>query len=140
MEHKYIDLSLPSGTLWADENEEGYFDFDNANDTFGSNLPSKDDWEELLSNTWHRWDDEHGGMWFVSKKDSQQEIFLPAAGYRRLGASYMSNVLTGGYYWSSTYSSSDNAYYVYFHAGYLYPPYYTYRNFGYSVRLIKHNK
>lgn len=28
MGKEYVDMGLPSGTLWASENEEGYFTFD----------------------------------------------------------------------------------------------------------------
>ena len=60
-------------------------------------------------------------------------VFLPAAGYRN-GAS-MYSVGTGGYYWSSTYDSSNGAYFVFFISGYLDPLYNYYRDFGLSVRL-----
>ncbi len=36
---EYIDLGLPSGTLWATENEEGYFTFDEAVEKYGDSLP-----------------------------------------------------------------------------------------------------
>ena len=62
-------------------------------------------------------------------------VFLPAAG-GRLGMS-MSNVGTGGYYWSSSYYSSTNACYMGFLSGYLFPSTSTYRFSGRSVRLVQ---
>lgn len=49
-EPEYIDLGLPSGTLWADCNEEGDYDFDTAVETFGGNLPKLWQWCELWEN------------------------------------------------------------------------------------------
>jgi len=62
-------------------------------------------------------------------------VFLPAAGNRYDTSMY--NVGTYGYYWSSTCSSSSNAYYEGFNSG-GHSPLNSYdRNGGRSVRLIK---
>ena len=61
-------------------------------------------------------------------------VFLPAAGYRRLGTS-VNNVGSYGYYWSSTYNGSNDAYYLLFYSGIVNPQYYNYRYYGFSVRL-----
>ena len=39
---EYIDLGLPSGTLWADCNEEGFYYFDEAVEKYGYRLPTYD--------------------------------------------------------------------------------------------------
>lgn len=41
MEKEYVDMGLPSGTLWASENEKGYFNFDEAID--GKEVNTHDD-------------------------------------------------------------------------------------------------
>ena len=43
----YVDLGLPSGTLWRVENESGEYEYDAAVKTFGNFLPSKEQWEEM---------------------------------------------------------------------------------------------
>ena len=62
-------------------------------------------------------------------------VFLPAAGYRSQAAVYSAGSI--GYYWSSTPSSADNAYSVYFNSGNLYPAYNSNRSYGSSVRLVR---
>ena len=44
----WVDMGLPSGTLWASEPEDGYFTYTEAVEQFGRNLPTKWQWEELL--------------------------------------------------------------------------------------------
>ena len=61
-------------------------------------------------------------------------VFLPAAGYR-VGTG-VSAVGAYGSYWSSSYGSSSNAYYVDFHSGDLYRSSIG-RSFGSSVRLVR---
>ena len=46
----YIDLGLPSGTLWKCENEAGLYENVDAVAKFGDNLPTKDQYEELANN------------------------------------------------------------------------------------------
>ena len=61
--------------------------------------------------------------------------FLPAAGYR-----YGTSVHNGGSYgnyWSATYSSSNNAYYLDFYSGNVNPSNYNYRCYGRAVRLVR---
>ena len=62
-------------------------------------------------------------------------VFLPAAGDR--GGSSVGGAGSGGYYWSSSYSSSYSARNVYFSSGYLYTDYGNYRSSGFSVRLVR---
>lgn len=76
---EYIDLGLPSGNLWAAENEEGYYTFDEAVAKFWDNLPTKEDFEELVAHCWKRWDDERKGMEFMG--DNGKKLFLPVQGY-----------------------------------------------------------
>ena len=43
----YVDLGLPSGTLWGTTNEDGLYDYDSAVKKFGSKLPMKEQLVEL---------------------------------------------------------------------------------------------
>ena len=58
---EFVDLGLPSGTLWATDYEvEGtelvYLPYENAKSL---NLPTKEQWEELISNC--KWEYDHAG-------------------------------------------------------------------------------
>lgn len=50
----YVDLGLPSGTLWKKTNEDAYYYPNTAERSFGSSLPTKEQWEELFTYcTWN---------------------------------------------------------------------------------------
>lgn len=137
--YTFIDLGLPSGKLWATENvkdengDENHFTFDEAVETFGENLPSKEDWKELFDNCKYRWDRKHKGYDITGPNGNT--IFLPAAGYRK-GVS-MDFVGSVGYYWTSSAFDENSAYRVCFLTSYLYPQNFNYRYFGFSVRLVQ---
>ena len=44
---EYVDLGLPSGTMWAESNEEGYFDYEDAVAKYGDSLPTRNQLKEL---------------------------------------------------------------------------------------------
>lgn len=71
-----------------------------------------------------------------AQMEANGAVFLPAAGYRRYGTSF-EYVGSYGNYWSSSYYSSDNAYFVYFYSGDLYPQNNYYRYNGSTVRLVR---
>lgn len=54
---EYADLGLPSGTLWAESNEEGYYTFDEAVEKYGNSLPTREQLEELKSHCQWEWND-----------------------------------------------------------------------------------
>ena len=84
------------------------------------------------------WGENNGvnGMWFVAKNGNA--VFLPTAGYR-LGSD-VDYVGSRGYYWSSSASGSDNAYYVRFYFNHVEPDKIANRYGGFSVRLITESK
>lgn len=107
MNQQFIDLGLPSGTLWAAENEDGYFTFDEAVEKFGNSLPTKEQFEELIEHTDKYWDLQKKGMWFVSKKNGGK-IFMPASGYRYGADTY--DLCYSGHYYSASPFYENNAY------------------------------
>lgn len=129
---KWVDLGLPSGRLWAAENEADFYDFDNAVETFGKELPTKEAWGELFDKCASEWDDEKKG--YLLTGPNGNTIFLPAAGCRSGTSVYFAGL--GGHYWSSSPSSTaTTAYGVGFFAGGVRPQGYSYRFYGFSVRL-----
>ena len=133
--HWFVDLGLPSGLLWAETNvgATNSYDFGNyylSGEATGAarswssscSLPTKDNFEELISNCSWTWVTENGvnGYKVTGKKDGYtgNSIFLPAAGY---GEYYMDfDMSTGGivykypaydenqkgYYWSTSTAQS----------------------------------
>lgn len=70
-----------------------------------------------------------------SKMEAAGAVFLPCAGYR-LGTT-VNYVGTYGYYWSSSYFSSSNAYYFNFSSSNVNPSNFSSRYGGLSVRLVQ---
>lgn len=128
----YVDLGLPSGTLWKDQNEAGgFYSYDQAMAKFGSSLPTKEQLEELKNSCRWTWN----GNGYKVEGPSGESIVLPAAGYR-LCAGSVGSVGSYGYYWSSTPNGSEDAWYLYFRSG-LVGMNYGSRCDGLSVRLVR---
>ena len=133
---KYIDLGLPSGTLWADrnvgaQNPEEYGDHLDFDEAQKHNSPTEEQITELL-NLKSEWTTLNGvkGRRFYGKNGNS--IFLPAGGYDRRGAELF------GYYWSSTQYpyNSYYAYSLYFYSSSASINNYN-RYYGQSVRPVK---
>jgi hypothetical protein len=128
----YVDLGLPSGTLWKAENEDcGLIKYDQAVNFYGSNLPTQEQWEELKDNCLWTWT----GNGYKVKGKSGESIFLPAAGWRGCGGALYS-VGSNGNYWSSTPNGSEYAGYLSFVPGGVGVGGGV-RCQGFSVRLVK---
>ncbi len=94
----YVDLDLPSGTLWKNVNEKGiFYTYDEAVSRFGDKLPTREQWEELTSYCQWEW---NGNGYKITGPNSKS-ITLPAAGFRNCSGS-VNFVGSIGYYWSST--------------------------------------
>jgi hypothetical protein len=107
----FVDLGLPSGTKWKTVNEHGRLTFDEAISLYGENIPTKEQFQELI--TYCVWTPIEGG--YTIKGPSGNSIMLPQNSYnlhpikgRCIGEGY-----TTGYYWSSTLSDSGNAWFLY---------------------------
>ena len=130
----YIDLGLPSGTLWKNANEGGkyaYYTYDEAVSRFGNKLPTKQQLEELTNKCTWTWT----GSGYKVIGPNGNSIYLPAAG-GRLCDGGVSGVGTGGDYWSSTPNDSGLAWCIDFNSSEFYMNYH-YRCYGFSVRLVQ---
>lgn len=129
----YVDLGLPSGTLWKKDNEAGgFYTYDQAIAKFGNSLPTKEQWEELISSC--RWTWTGSGYRVVSPNG--QSIVLPAAGCRDCYGS-VNYVGSYGYYWSSTPDGSDLAWRLIFSSSGVRMQQGIGRCAGQSVRLVR---
>lgn len=149
--HEYVDLGLPSGTLWATCNvgankpeEYGdYFAWDEGKTAAvqwgkGWGMPSKEQWKELKGNTKSTWTTRNGvkGRLFTSKKNGQS-LFLPSAGFR--WNDELDYAGSNGYYWSSSlYTDNPNLACGFDFGSYdTYVGSYYYRYGGLSVRAVR---
>lgn len=94
----WVDLGLSSGLLWKDKNEPGQYTYIKAVDTFGENLPTREQFQELINECQflriNRGDYKvtgPNGNSIVLPAEGQDPLFL---GIGRKGAD--------GIYWSST--------------------------------------
>ena len=127
----YIDLGLPSGTLWKATNESGYYDYENAVNKYGTSLPTKEQLEELKDYCTWKWT-ENG---YKVSGVNGNFIVLPAAGYQNCGGNE-NGLWVSGDYWSSTPKGRVTVWYLVFNSdrvGMLYGS----SCFGRSVRLVK---
>ena len=128
----YVDLGLPSGTLWKSKNEKGvYKTYDEAMEQFKGKLPTREHWEELKGMC--DWELEDKGYKVTGPNGNS--IFLPAAGHRGCDGS-VEKVGSCGYYWSSTSKGSEFAWDLYFSSSGVYVDW-SPRCFGESVRLVQ---
>lgn len=137
----YVDLGLPSGTLWANENvknrkkEDKFLSFDEALEDFEDKLPTREDWKELIEYSRCKWNAQRKGYDITGPNGNS--IFLPASeiiiGDMRLGER------DTGRYWSGTPDEDDdtNAFYLFFGPYGIDPANYGFRHRKFTIRLCK---
>lgn len=117
VEQDYVDLGLPSGTLWKATNESDFYNYDSAVNKYGEKLPSQEQWCELKDYCKWTWN----GSGYKVSGDNGKFIVLPGA-----GCYYPSGLFSDdscGYYWSSTPDDKSEDGYVWglnFHSGSMY--------------------
>lgn len=99
-------------------------------------LPRKTEFQELYDNCDSEWIAQDGmnGRRFTSRANGNS-IFFPAAGY--YDGTTLDGRGSGGFYWSSSFYSATNAYYLYFDSTGVNPQYYYYRRLGFTVRAVQ---
>ena len=101
----YVDLGLPSGTLWKQQNESGFYTYDEAVIIFGNQLPERHHFVELQNECTWIWMDDYG---YKVVGPNGNSITLPAVGWRYYFGDVF-HVGTSGGYWSFTPGDSDYA-------------------------------
>ena len=101
-------------------------------------MPTDDDWQELFEYCDDTWTENYNGTGvagciFTSKVNGSS-VFFPAAGYCYYSSVY--NVGTDGDYWSASWATLLNAWFVSFHSGGVGVNHY-YKWCGHSVRGVR---
>lgn len=104
---EYIDLGLPSGTLWRDMNEKDgdvtFFTYQEAISKYGEELPTKSQFEELVTSCTWKWKDKYCKVIGPNGK----YIILPALGGfgcdEYANSNYYADI--DGDFWTSTQAS-----------------------------------
>lgn len=91
----YVDLGLPSGTLWKATNESGFYSRDAAVNQFNVQLPTQRRWAELKLNCTWTWT----GSGYKVTGSNGNSIILPASGYSDC-KNNVSDVGSFGDYWA----------------------------------------
>ena len=134
-EFTYVDLGLPSGRLWASENAEGYYTFDDAREKFGELVPKPEAFVELWKECQWLWDVKGRRMVVVGPNNNT--IFLPASGFRHCACSDLDYIGNEGRYWSCAPFTQGLARYLYFCSDGIFPSDVELPWFGFSVRLCR---
>lgn len=134
---EYVDLGLPSGTLWNDVNEGKNFrcSYSDAVVKFEENLPTKEQFEELVYLCKWLWT----GKGYKVEGLNGNCIYIPAAGFRDCDG-YVLNSGMYGFYWSSSLYDINRVYYLYFDVDKVkvyYGRYDGHQTCGRSIRLVK---
>jgi hypothetical protein len=111
MAQDYVDLGLPSGTLWKRQNESGFYTYEEAINRFGNKLPERHHFVELKNECTWIWMEDYG---YKVVGPNGNSITFPATGYRNCVGG-VDLVGTGGYYWSSTPDDKDYACFLFFY-------------------------
>lgn len=145
MKQEFIDLGLPSGTLWAKHNvqigSKKHFTHDEAikiAKDIHLSLPTDDDFRELMYECKWKWTTLFGKVTgYKITGPNGKSIFLSITGC------FDGSILKGsgayGYYWSTTYCSSFYAYLLNFSSNIKFIDYGN-KSYGFSIRLIKHKR
>lgn len=105
----YVDLGLPSGTLWKNVNEGGdnaHYTYDEAVSRFGNKLPTKQQLQELINKCTWKFIFQNGRYLCKVTGPNGKSIFLQGVGSINCNSN---SGLPGGHYWSSTPYDSDFA-------------------------------
>jgi len=129
----YVDLGLPSGTLWKTFNATSFYTYEEAVSQFGTRLPTKEQWQELKAECQWQWT----GSGYKITGNNGNTMTLPASGGRDCDGIENDWCRVGfGYYWSSTPNGSEEAWYLHFDSSSVYMDSYS-RCRMYSVRLVQ---
>ena len=129
--------STPGNSVQTNIGASSGYDMARANMGGSWRLPTKEEVQELYDGCTWTWTTSGGiNGYRVTSKTNGNSIFIPAVGY------YHGTTLSGegsnGYYWSSSFYSATNAYFLYFNSSNVIPQNSNgSRYYGFSVRAVQ---
>lgn len=102
----WVDLGLPSGTLWKSKDESGYYSHKAAINLYENDLPTKKQYEELIKYCERIWID--NDCKFVGPNG--KSIIMYTKGTRHSDGVFLRRM--AGFYWSSTPVDSERAWFL----------------------------
>ena len=138
IKNELVDLGLPSGNLWKNINEDGYFTYNDAVEKFKDNLPTIVDFAELVHYCQWKWSSKLKGMVVIGPNKNQ--IIFPVVGFYDYDIKSPCDVGSYGGYLSESYESNNSnlAYGLHIYPRDVALASYDRCNYGYSVRYVKH--
>lgn len=106
VEQQYVDLGLPSGTLWKKKNEKDLYEYQDAVSLFENQIPTKKQWEELMNHC--QWQLTNNGYRVVGPNGNS--IDLAEEGFVMCDQTEKLSVGGLGIYISSTSSDEEEFY------------------------------
>ena len=106
LKQQYVDLGLPSGTLWKKWNENELYEYQDAVNQFGNQIPTKSQWEELMNLC--QWQVTNNGYRVVGPNGNS--IDLVEDGFIMCDQTEKLSVGGLGFYTSSTSSDEEEFY------------------------------
>lgn len=132
---KYINLGLPSGTRWANRNENGFHTHPDAVKKTHGRLPTTENWEELQHHCTWTWDARR--QLYTVTGPNGRHITLPACGFICCAGPCHAGE---GHYWTAEEHDSSTAHNLFFNANRMLPDDTSYKILGMSIRTVKQAK
>lgn len=105
----YIDLGLPSGTLWKEENEDDqFYSYEAIVAKYGNALPTKEQFDELRQLCTWTWI----GFGYKVVGPNGAVLIMPSSGYQHCDGTIHYEGAYGNY-WSQTLEKENNAWFLY---------------------------
>lgn len=105
----YIDLGLPSGTLWKEENEDDqFYSFEAIVAKYGNALPTKEQFDELRQLCTWTWI----GFGYKVVGPNGAVLIMPSSGYQHCDGTVHYEGAYGNY-WSQTLNREGEAWFLY---------------------------
>ena len=131
-----VYAETPGAALTGNVPVNGTYDLARHNMGAPCRLPTVGEFQELNSNCDSEWTDEDGvaGRRFTSRINGNS-IFFPGSG--SYSGTSLNSRGSGGHYWSSSYKSASDAYYLSFNSSNVNPANYNYRRLGVTARAVQ---
>ena len=105
----YVDLGLPSGTLWKEQNEDNqFYSYEAIVAKYGNALPTKEQFDELRSECEWSWI----GFGYKVVGPNGSVLIMPSSGYQHCDGTVHYEGAYGNY-WSQTLNREGEAWFLY---------------------------